>query len=613
MPFKDFSNTADNDNDNNGNGGGAGMPVFVPNNNSNNSDDATDMLINYNEKFKTNNNAVMFRDNVIKQVLSTLIALTKPNPLLIGSAGVGKTKIAEAIAYELANDTQLVPKMLKGYTIYELPLANIVAGSSFVGDLESKIKSVIEFASEPKNKVILFIDEIHQLVNSKQTYGQIAQILKPALARSDMKCIGATTLQEANDLMNDPALNRRFSRIIVDELTKEQTIEVLKSLKGTFFTHYGNSVIISDNTIAQCVELATFYAKAGAHRPDNAITLLDRAIGEAVIRRQMLEIKAQNDPQLQQALAATPMINVSEKHLKLTAIRLMTGNNEKNELDISALKNNLSVIKGQDEALSSVIYKINEKDKLPDSPEDEKPLVFMFAGTSGVGKTETARILAKTITDTPPIKLSMAEFHSPASINRIIGSPAGYIGSDSKGELPFDSLESNPYQVIILDEFEKCDTSVQRLFMEAFDEGLMKTAKGKEISFKKAIFIATTNAGFKDINRSLGFTQNDRKQTLSDTIQALKPYFDPELLNRIQSNGAIVSFNEISKETFVEILKAHYAKETARLKKANPRIKIADTLSDDEAETLAQKNYVPEFGARPVKGAIKNHIASLVL
>ncbi len=613
MPFKDFSNTADNDNDNNGNGSSAGMPVFVPNSNSNNSDDATDMLINYNEKFKTSNNAVMFRDNVIKQVLSTLIALTKPNPLLIGSAGVGKTKIAEAIAYELANDTPLVPKMLKGYTIYELPLANIVAGSSFVGDLESKIKSVIEFASEPKNKVILFIDEIHQLVNSKQTYGQIAQILKPALARSDMKCIGATTLQEANDLMNDPALNRRFSRIIVDELTKEQTIEVLKSLKGTFFTHYGNSVIISDNTIAQCVELATFYAKAGAHRPDNAITLLDRAIGEAVIRRQMLEIKAQNDPQLQQALAATPMINVSEKHLKLTAIRLMTGNNEKNELDINALKNNLSVIKGQDEALSSVIYKINEKDKLPDSPEDEKPLVFMFAGTSGVGKTETARILAKTITDTPPIKLSMAEFHSPASINRIIGSPAGYIGSDSKGELPFDSLESNPYQVIILDEFEKCDTSVQRLFMEAFDEGLMKTAKGKEISFKKAIFIATTNAGFKDINRSLGFTQSDRKQTLSDTIQALKPYFDPELLNRIQSNGAIVSFNEISKETFVEILKAHYAKEAARLKKANPRIKIADTLSDDEAETLAQKNYVPEFGARPVKGAIKNHIASLVL
>lgn len=613
MSFKDFSNSADNkSNNSNNNGQGNGMPIFIPGN-KNNNDDATEFLINYNEEFKANGGNVMFRDNVIRQTLSTLIALTKPNPLLIGSAGVGKTKIVEALAYELANDTPLIPKELKGYTIYELPLANIVAGSSFVGDLESKIQSVIEFATDAKNKVILFVDEIHQLIHSKQTYGQIAQILKPALARGNIKCIGATTLQEANDLMDDPALNRRFSRIIVDELTKEQTVEVLKSLKGKFFSHYGNRVTMSDDTIVQCVELATFYAKAGAHRPDNAITLLDRAIGEAVIRRQKLELDAQNDPQLRQALAAAPMINVSEKHLKLTAIRLMTGNNEKNELDINVLKNNLTAIKGQDNALETVVYKINEKDKLPDSPEEEKPLVFMFAGTSGVGKTETAKIIAKTITGVPPIKLSMAEFHSPASINRIIGSPAGYIGSDSKGELPFDSLESNPYQVIILDEFEKCDTSVQRLFMEAFDEGLMKMAKGKEISFKKAIFIATTNAGFKEITRSLGFTQTSNEKTLADTVQALQPYFDPELLNRIQSNGAIVTFNEISESVFIDILKNRYKNEAARLKKISNRIKIPDELTDDDATELMNKHYIPEFGARPVKGAVKEHIASLVL
>ena len=612
MPMSDF--TGNHNNGSNGNN----MPPSVPlsaiaANPQNDATDVESLLINYNEKFKTAG-GVMFRDNIIQQTMATLIALNKPNPLLIGGAGVGKTKIAEAIAYELANDTALVPQALKGYTIYELPLSNIVAGSSLVGQLESKIQSVIDYVTEPKKKAILFIDEIHQLVSERSTYQQIAQILKPALARNDLKVIGATTLQEVNNFMNDPALNRRFSRIIVDELSRPQTIEILKTMKGKFFTHYNNRVTISDAVIEQCAEIADFYVNVGSHRPDNAITLLDRALGEAVIKRHVMEQQAQSDPVMLQALQANPVISLSEKQLRITALRLMTGNNEKTEFEPDELKQAFSVIKGQDEVIETIVRKINEKNKLPDDPEDEKPLVFMFAGTSGVGKTEVARVLAKTLTQTKPIKLNMAEYHSSASINRIIGSPSGYVGSDSNAELPFDILESNPYQVILLDEFEKCDISVQRFFMGAFEEGNMKTNRGKEINFTKAIFIATTNAGFKERKSTLGFTQQENEHISTAELTAiLSNWFDPELLNRIQSNGAILGFNEITKDAFKTILSQTYEKEAARLKKANRKLKITDTLDETTLNKLVEENFIPAFGARPIKGIVKHHIAEQAL
>ena len=292
----------------------------------------------------------------------------------------------------------------------------------------------------------------------------------------------------------------------------------------------------------------------------------------------------------------------------------MTGNNEKTEFDPDELTKALSVIQGQDDAIKRIVRKINEKNKLPDDPDEEKPLVFMFAGTSGVGKTEVARIIAKTLTETQPIKLNMAEYHSPASINRIIGSPAGYVGSDSNAELPFDILESNPYQVILLDEFEKCDISVQRFFMGAFEEGKMKTNRGKEINFTKAIFIATTNAGFKERTNALGFTQpKDAKISVSELTAILSRQFDPELLNRIESNGAILAFNEISRDTFRTILLASYEKEATRLKSVNRKLKITDTLDDATLDKLVEENYIPSFGARPVKGIVKHHIAEQAL
>lgn len=607
MALNNFSNPNSNkkdDDDGSGNGNGGNVPSFGGfSMGQNNDSDPMDLVINYNEKFKLSG-ATLFRDEIIEQTLAVLIGKNKPNALLIGSAGVGKTKIVEDIAFRLANDHPVLPDKLKGYTIYELPLSNVVSGSSFVGQLEEKAKAVIEFMTNPKNKAILFIDEIHALVGNSETYNKIAEILKPALARGDMKVIGATTLQESQSLMNNPAFNRRFSRLIVDELSRAQTVDILNSMKGSFFTHYSNKITISDNTIETVAILADEYHTAGNHRPDTAITLLDRSIGEAVVARKVMEEAAKNDPILLAAIQSVSLIPITEKLIKKTAIKIMTGNNKKADLDVDALREMLSTIKGQDEIIEQIVEKIKRHD-MSYFPKT-RPLTMMFAGTSGVGKTEVTKIIAMAMTGVKPIILNMTEYHSSASINRIIGSPAGYIGSESKAELPFDCLESNPYQVILLDEFEKCDKSVQRLFMSAFDEGYIKTNKGKIVDFSKALIILTTNAAHKDKKRtSFGFTVPvETKPTIQSTVDSLSPWFDIELLNRL---NFIVTFNELSKEIYKEIVKEKYHSEIERIKKEK-RIKMPDDIPDDDLDRIVDETYVSDFGARPAGKAVQEYI-----
>lgn len=568
-----------------------------------------DCLINYNEKYKTAGPA-MYREKTVQQTIAVLIGMLKPNPLLCGAAGTGKTKIAEDIAYRLANNDALIPDSLKNYTIYELPLSNIVAGSSFVGQLEAKVKAIIEFFEDSSNKAILFIDEIHQLSSGNPTYDKIAQILKPALARGDIKVIGATTLQEANNLNDDPAFNRRFSRIIVDELSQEQTLDIIKNLTPKLIQNYNNKITVADDVLAQIVKLADHYKRSGSHRPDNAITLLDRAMGDAIVKRHAQEIKAQqtNNQQMIAAFKMMPFIPLSESQAKATAVRLMTGFNEKTELNVDELTASLARIKGQDEAVRKTIQMLREKDAGCTDPNT--PLALLFTGPSGVGKTEVAKIIAQNLTDTKPIVINMTEYHSSASINRIIGSPAGYVGSDSHAELPFDILESNPYQVIILDEFEKGDRAVQRLFMQAFHDGYIKTNRGKIIDFSKAIIIATTNAGYTTRATNIGFNEDTTTPTKEQTVKELSKWFDIALLNRFSD---IVPFNEITKDIYCEILKENYIVENDRIRTINHRAKTPDVLSDDDAMKITDKTYVPEFGARPAAKAVRKYIASLIL
>ena len=607
MGFKNFSGSGNNPNSNIPTGGNpsGGNPLAGLLGGMDDDFDIADYTIDYNQKFK-NGSYAMFRDEIVQQMMGILIGKNKPNVLLVGAAGVGKTKIVEDIAMRIENDDPTVPTALYDSIIYELPLSNLVSGSSYVGQLEEKVKNVIEFAMDKKNKAILFIDEIHQLINGNPTYEKIAQILKPALSRGDLKVIGATTLQESQNFMDDPALNRRFSRVIVDELSRGQTIDILKDVKASYTQHYDNKVLIDDSLLEPISIIADQYAKAGYHRPDTALTLLDRACGDTIVARnlQINTALAQNNQTVAQMLKQSPTIPLTEKQVRKTALKLMTGHNTQENLNRESLENRLAPIKGQDNVLDIVIDAL-VRDNLGLYPRN-KPLTFLFAGKSGVGKTEVAKTIAEELTEIKPITLNMTEYHSPASINRIIGSSAGYVGYDSNAELPFDILESNPFQVILLDEFEKADKSVQRLFMGAFEEGHIKTSRGQIVDFSKAIIIATTNASHSaGKSNAIGFGTG-HNTTQNEKISDLANWFDMELLNRFDH---VLTFNALDKNVYRDIIQSIYMRDIARIKKEASRpVNLPDELGDKELDQLIQDTYVADFGARPAQKAVKKYI-----
>lgn len=615
MGLNNFTNPNSNNNTNNNNpNGGIPLGLFTGNPMKQQTKDASDFFIDYNARY-INKDRVLFRDSVIQQLLSIVIGKDKPNALLVGPAGTGKTAIVETIANMLATNDSLIPSQLQGFTIYELPLANVVAGASLVGQLEENIQMVIGQMEDPNNKAILFIDEIHQLVNESQTYDKIAQILKPALARGNLRVIGATTTQEATNLMKDPAFNRRFSRVLVDELTRNQTIKILKKAKPSFIKHYQN-VIIDDNLLDLIANLADQYRPAGSHRPDNALTLLDRTLGEAIVNRNVeikrLERLVLEDPNdtssqvLLQALQSNPAIPITDNQIKKTAIGLATGNQKKDSVDFDNIKTHFAYIKGQDEAVSQSIRMI-QRTEFNLFPK-VKPTTMLFIGPSGVGKTEIAKLIANELTGHKPIMLNMTEYSSPATINRIIGSPAGYIGSESKAEKPFDSLESNPFAVIILDEFEKAHPAVQRLFFSVFDEGTLTDNMGKVIDFSKAIIIATTNAGHQVAKRQMGFATNS-DNSVKASIKELSSSLDLALLNRFKY---LINFNAISEEVYTEILIETYTNEVTRILKDKPNLNLPIDIPDDKLKELVKNSYVEEFGARPIFETVSKYIEDLV-
>lgn len=571
--------------------------------------DPAQYLINYNRRFATSQ-PVLFRDDVTAQLVSVLIGKDKPNALLIGPAGCGKTRIVEDLARRIETKDPSLPQSLHGHTIYELPLSAVISGAVYRGEMEERIRSIVEFIQDPNNRAILFIDEIHMLSGRSSDYKAIAQFLKPALARGDIRCIGATTTQEKKDLTDDPALMRRFSIVLVDELTREQTVEILKNVRGSYILHYQNTAAIDETALPMLVDIADEYRPAGSHRPDNALTLLDRAMGDAVVARKRMEEEASRtgNQAMLSALQASPFIPVTEKQIRRTAFRLMTGNAVQPEYDETAMKNALSVIKGQDRPISEIL-RLLKRDSLNLYPKT-KPTAVLLAGASGVGKTEVTKIIARTLTGTVPIILNMTEYHSPASINRIIGSPPGYVGSDSNAELPFDALESNPYQFILLDEFEKADPAVQRLFMSALEEGKIRTNRGGELDFSRATIVATTNAGHTDRSASIGFGNKKGPETVRQTAQTLSKCFDMALLNRFTK---ILTFNDISEDTYKEIVADKYRKEVSRILSIHPRMKLKPELDDDELNEITKQTYVPQFGARPAEKAVMDCIENQVL
>ena len=566
-------------------------PIYIGSEESS-GNNITDLLT---EMGKKKTSATLFRDDIISEIYSILISENKPNALLVGPAGCGKTNIVEELAKRIRRKNRYVPQMLYGYKVYFINLADIVSGCGLVGELERKVRTLVDYLESDEHKAILFLDEVHMLFGS-ESYKKVAQILKPALSRGRFMVIAATTTQEVKRIDEDPAFNRRFTRVLVDELTREQTKKVLqKTVKG-MEKHYGINIDFDIDVADLMVRTADEFCTVGSHRPDNAITLMDRAVAASV-----LSLQAKN---------SDGSVILDEKLVQDTAFRITSGNSRIKEFDETSFRKALSCVRGQDDILQDITKTLKLYD-MHLRPR-RKPLTFLFAGPSGVGKTEVAKIIAREYICEKPIILNMAEYNSSASINRIIGSPQGYAGSDSNMELPFDVLDTNPYQVILLDEFEKCDRSVQRLFMSAFDEGTMKTNLGKEIDFSKTIIIATTNAGCTAGTGNIGFGSADRDTEL--TTSDLSAFFDVELLNRFSKR---LSFHGIDEATYYHIVRDNLETETAELKDGRFGRAVSELMdgyiSASDIESIVAESFDPKLGARPAQSAVREYVDGKIL
>ena len=565
------------------------------------------ILINYNERFAHADPAA-YRDRVIDNTMGCLISKMKPNALLTGPAGVGKTRVVEDIARRIENDDPSVPAALRDHTIYELPLSAIVAGSGIIGQLESKVEALIDFFTDTDNKAILFIDEIHLLVDSAQahTYGKIAQILKPALARGDLRLIGATTTQEATNLDNDPAFKRRFTNVMVAELEQYQTAEIITRAIPSYEKHYQYRITVEPELAEFITRTADDHISSTLHRPDNALTLLDRSMAAESIALSKLIRDRIVDP------AATAKLTRSR--VLATAKSMATSDAQLPHVDFAAMKDELSRLIGQENATSRV-HTIVRRHHMYNQVHD-KPLSMLFPGPSGIGKTETTRIISRHMTGMEPIRLNMNEYSTQPDITKITGSTAGYIGSDSKRELPLDPLRSNPYRVLLLDELEKADRSVQHLFLSALDDGYITLSRGDTIDLRKTIIIATTNAarevaagnaprtGFSFASNNSG---SARKQNRLHLMRHLEDHFAPEFLGRFSH---ITPFNQLDRDDFIQIITDIYANQRQDMINSSgfnahglPRV-LPRHIVDD----LADEYYTPKLGARPAAYAVRQLI-----
>ena len=571
--------------------------------------DINDMLINYNETYKSATPA-LFRDEIVTQTMSIISSSRKPNALLVGPAGVGKTAIVEEIARRIANKEASVPPQLANTTIYELPIATLVAGAGVVGDLENRITEIIKFAQDANNDALLFIDEIHLIADSNNTtYAKIAQILKPAMARGYIRVIAATTMGEAKKLDDDPAFKRRFSSVIVDELTREQTRDILDIVLPGMLTHYQNKVTVAPDVLDEIVMTADRLMSTG-HRPDTAITLLDRALSHSVISHHaaIQEALASGNTTSAQMLQQITHIPLTAKRLNTIAMLLVTGQSQPPHLDVTALQTELSRLRGQEEVLPRIVDALRRRE-LNIFPST-RPTSWLFAGASGVGKSETATIISSMVTGQKPIILNMAEYHDSASINRIIGSPTGYVGSDSAKERPFDTLASNPYRVIVLDEFEKADMSVQRLFLSALDTGEIQMANGPAVDLSRCIVIATTNAGRQKLSGSqMGFGDHKHSVSKQSLTKELQKSFDAELLGRFDD---LIAFMPLGADDYAQILRDEYDRQVKRICTERPDLSF-DPIDDDTIARLVDETWLVDQGARPAIRAIRALIEDMLL
>jgi ATP-dependent Clp protease ATP-binding subunit ClpA len=547
------------------------------------------------EKFATNLNELAIagkidpligRDHEVERIIQTLCRRRKNNPLLVGEAGVGKTAIAEGLARKIVEDE--VPEVLQGCTIHALDLGALVAGTKYRGDFEKRLKAVInQLKQEPG--AVLFIDEIHTIIGAGSASGGVmdaSNLIKPVLASGEIKCIGSTTFTEFRGVFEkDRALARRFQKIDVSEPSVEESYQILKGLKSRFEEHH--NVKYTLQALRKAAELASRYIN-DRHMPDKAIDVID----EAGAKRRLMPNK-----QRKKTIGIHDIENIVASIARIPA-------NTVNTSDLEMLKNlgkNLSrVVFGQDEAIKSLDAAI--KMTRSGLGREMKPVgSFLFAGPTGVGKTEVCRQIAK-IMGVELIRLDMSEYMERHTVSRLIGAPPGYVGYDQGGLLT-EELHKHPYSVVLLDEIEKAHPDVFNLLLQVMDNGTLTDSNGRKADFRNVILVMTTNAGAEMISRSsMGFTLQDHTR---DAGEAIKKVFTPEFRNRLD---AVINFKSLDSKVILNVVDKFLIELESQLEAK----KVSMTITDKARHWLSEKGYDPIMGARPMARVIQDEIKQVL-
>ncbi len=575
---------------------------------------------------------VISRDEEIDRVIQILNRRTKNNPVILGEPGVGKTAIAEGLACRIFE--KKVPPKLFGYQLYLIDFAALVAGTQFRGQFEARLKNLLSEAEEMGN-VILVIDEIHNIVAAGDAEGAMsaANILKPALARGEIQIIGATTLTEyRKHIEKDSALERRFQPVIVDEPSVEESIEILKGIKDYYEKYHG--VTISDEVIENACRMSERYI-TDRFLPDKAIDVIDEAgsrvnlknvpLYEAKIIKERLNVLGGEE---QEATEAEDYQKAAE--LKTERLKLEIELAEKTKLaenaaitqdDVAAvieswtkipvhkltldeterLKNLEELIHkrviGQDAAVCAVSRAIRRG--RANISRRKRPVSFIFAGSTGVGKTELVKTIAEVMFNSEEalIRIDMSEYMEKHSVSKLIGSPPGYVGYDDAGQLT-EKVRRKPYSVILLDEIEKAHPEVFNLFLLILDDGRVADSHGKIVNFENTIIIMTTNAGGEFKSGALGFNSSDEVKISENVDKSLKEIFRPEFLNRIDE---IVTFSPLTKDELRKIIDLMLKDIVTSLSEQGATIDVTDAAK----EVILEEGYDVKYGARPLKRAIQ--------
>lgn len=527
------------------------------------------------------------REREIRALARTLARSKKNNPLLLGDAGVGKTAVVEGLAYAITNGT--APTTLLNRRIVQIEVGTLVAGTSLRGQFEERLIGIVEEAHRAGN-VILFIDEIHTIVGAGDTIDSnldAANILKPALARGEIVCIGATTHEEyRRAIAQDPALDRRFRPIDIEEPSEEDAIAILASQRQRLENHH--DVTIRPEALEAAVRMSIRYMP-DRRLPDKALDLLDEACARVTIRTSSPEDNADLSEEVR-------VENVAAVLSEWTGIPVseLTSDEKRRLADLKATL--LARIVGQDDAIDTVAAAIKTSRAGLGNPN--RPIgAFLFLGPSGVGKTELARALASFLfgSDDAMLRLDMSEFHDAHTVARLIGSPPGYKDTQRGGQLT-DGLRRRPYSVVLLDEVEKAAPEVFDLFLQVFDEGRLSDAHGSKVDARHAVFIMTSNIGTEEGSRpSLGFMGGERAP---DYSAHLNQFFRPEFLNRLDE---VVTFRPLSQATLSKILELRLGDLYKRLSEQ----KLSLVLTDAARALILDKGYDPINGARPLQRAIE--------